>query len=432
MDIKIPFLGDGIDSANVIAVLVAVGDTVEKEQTVAELETDKATAPIPSSAAGKVEKIHIKEGDLVSQGKVVLTLSGAGESESDTSAPAAAQTVAPVAVQAAAPVQQTVQAQAPGSYTYQSSTGAEPPASPSIRKMAKSIGLDLTRIPGSGNGGRITLDDVRAHMTMIQSLAFNPPATAASAVAAPIEKPKKPLPDFSKWGPVRTEKLTSLRQKIANNLADAWNTIPHVTQFDLADITDVMALRKKHNPEYIKLDAKLTITVFVMKALVTALKEFPAFNASLDEESGELIYKEYYHIGVAVDTPNGLIVPVIRDVDKKSLRELSSDLAAIAKKARDRKIGLEDLQGATFTLSNLGGFGVGGFTPIVNHPEVAILGMGGGSKDAVFVDGKVVERLRMPVSLSYDHRVIDGADGARFTKTFINALEQYDEKEIKL
>ena len=439
MDIKVPFLGDGIDSATIIAVLVSPGDTVDVDDTLAEMETDKATAPIPSTAAGTVEAIHVKEGDTVSQGVLVLTLSGAEGSSSESAdagagaAPQAAPAVpsAPAPAQAVAAPPAVSATAAPANYQYQSSTGSPPPTSPSIRKLAQRIGLDLGRIAGSGNGGRIEIEDVQRHMVMLQAKAFAPEAPAQSESKKASVPAVKPLPDFSKFGSVKREAMTSLRQKIASNLHGAWNRIPHVTQFHDADITDLMAMRKKAVPAFEKKKARLTVTVFLLKAIVEALKKHPIFNASYDETTQEIIYKEYYHIGMAVDTDNGLIVPVIRDVDKKSMLELSLELADISERARQRKIGVEDIQGASFTLSNLGGLGVGQFTPIVNHPEVAILGVGRGGLKPVQDGKKVAYRSTMPLSLSYDHRVIDGADGARFIYDLGMALESFDASLLK-
>ena len=434
MEIKIPFLGDGIESANVISVLVSPGDTVEIDDTLAEMETDKATAPVPSTAAGVIESIHLKEGDVVRQGMLVCTLAGGASQTNDpTPEPAAApvampQPASPVVMPA--PGVQTQTTVAPYQFTQVDPSSIA--TSPSIRKIATQIGLDLTRISGTGNGGRITMDDVKQHMATIQSLAFNPPAPAGAPGTSPVEsKPRKPLPDFSKYGEIEVEKLSSLRIKIAEAMDNSWSTIPHVTQFDEADITDLMALRKKYNPKYIEKKARITVTVFILKAIVDALKEFPAFNSTFDDENGKIIYKKHYHVGIAVDTDNGLIVPVIKDVDQKTMLELATELEEIAGRARDRKISLEDVQGATFTVSNLGSLGVGPFTPIVNHPEVAILGLGIGKKRPEFVDGELVERMKMPVSLSYDHRVIDGADGARFTRKIIDGVENFQEKLLK-
>lgn len=422
MEIKLPHLGDGVKTATVLSVMVAVGDTVQKEQTIMELETDKAVAPIPAPVSGVVEKILVKEGSVVSQGTAVMVFKVA-EGSAPASAPVAT-TPAPVSTPA------PVVAVAPvlGSSTYTAQSGSAAPTSPAIREAALRYGIDLTRVAGTGVGGRITTEDVRGYISYLQSVAFSSADVSASVVKGP-----KPLDiDFSKWGPIREETVSSLRQKIGAKMVDAWNTVPHVTQFDEAQIDHVMALRKKYNPVYSEKNARITVTVFVLKAVVAVLKRFPAFNASYDEATGKMIYKDYYHIGVAVDTPSGLIVPVIRDVDKKSLLQLSQELEILAGKARDRKLGLDDIQGGTFTISNLGSLGVGAFTPIVNTPEVAILGLSKGFVKPVYDDKKsLVPVMVMPMSLSYDHRVIDGADGARFMRDLIQEMASFDEKALK-
>ncbi|NBV83328.1 hypothetical protein EBR57_04315, partial [bacterium] len=312
----------------------------------------------------------------------------------------------------------------------ESASGAEPPASPTIRKMAQLFGLDLRRVRGSGHGGRITTTDVQAHISHLQFVAFQSPAPAADpALAAKPATP--PLPDFSKFGPVTIQPVTSLRKKIGQKMSDSWTTVPHVTQFDEADITQLMALRKQYVPAFEKKGIKLSVTVLLLKAVVDALKKFPIFNATYDEANGQVIQKDYFNFGIAVDTDNGLIVPVIRNVDQKSLEELSADLSTIAEKARNRQVSLEDLQGSSFTISNLGSLGVGPFTPIVNTPEVAILGLSKGVTKPVVIDGKIEIRTLLPLSLSYDHRIIDGADGARFTREIIAGIEQFNEEYLK-
>jgi pyruvate dehydrogenase E2 component (dihydrolipoamide acetyltransferase) len=426
MDIKIPNLGDGIDSAVVLSILVSLGDTVSDGDTILELETDKAVAPIPCTGSGKVSAILVKEGDTVRTGVAVISLEGASDTTPAPSLPASINThTSPVAEVIAIPTTQSA------SYTAQ--TNIIPITSPSIKRFAARFGLDLGRVQGTGSGGRITDADVASYVSYLQAAAFqaSSPVQASAATAIPT------LPtlntDFSKFGPVEIKPASSLRKKIAANLRKTWNEVPHVTQFDEADITNIMALRKKYNPKYIKKDAKLTVTVFTLKAIVEALKEFPHFNASFDEAKGDIIYKNYYHLGVAVDTPAGLIVPVIRDVDKKSILEICLEINSIAEKARQRKVSMDDLQGGTFTLSNLGGLGVGAFTPIVNAPEVAILGIGKGNFVPVFdTSGNMKPRLKMPVCLSYDHRIIDGGDGARFTRKVIDILENFDEKLVKI
>ncbi len=431
MDIKLPFLGDGVASATVLSVLVAVGDTVQKDQTILELETDKAVAPIPSPSAGVVTQVLTKVGDTVITGTLVLTLSG-----SDAGAPAAA--VAPVAAAVSAPQpvaaapSTPVVAQAPtgGFGQYTSASGVDAPASPTVRRIAEQTGLDLSRVLGTASGGRITLDDLRQYVSHLQYLAFQKPAEAGASTAK-AQPAAAPLPDFSKWGEIDIKPISSLRKKIGEKMVQNWHAVPHVTQFGEADITDLMTLRKQHVADYEKKGIKLTVTVLILKAVVAALKEHPVFNASFDDIAQSLIYKHYIHLGVAVDTEAGLMVPVIRDVDKKSIAEISEDLNAVAEKARKRQISLEDLQGGSFTVSNLGGLGAGPFTPIVNTPDTAILGLSKGQSRAVFKDGKVVERVILPVSVSYDHRVIDGADGARFMQTLIKTLETFPDSWVK-
>jgi pyruvate dehydrogenase E2 component (dihydrolipoamide acetyltransferase) len=429
MEIKLPHLGDGIDSAVVLSVLVSPGDMVTKDQTILELETDKAVAPIPCPTAGKVTAIHVKSGDTVSMGTLVLSIEGDAASSTATapvvSTPAA---VAPVSVSSGpTPTPSTGPL---GSYTFESASGAEPPASPSIRKMAQLFGLDLRRVRGTGNGGRITTPDVQAHLSHLQFVAFQVPATAP-VTAAPTKAAPPALPDFSKFGSIEIQPVTSLRKKIGQKMSDAWTTVPHVTQFDDADITQLMALRKKYVPEYEKKGIKLSVTVLLLKAVVDALKKFPIFNSTYDEANGQMIMKNYFNFGIAVDTDNGLIVPVIRNVDQKSLETLSADLSTIAEKARTRQVSLEDLQGSSFTISNLGSLGVGPFTPIVNTPEVAILGLSKGVTKPVVIDGKIEIRTLLPLSLSYDHRIIDGADGARFSREIIAGIEQFNEEYLK-
>lgn len=440
MEIRIPRLGEGADNGTVISVFVKEGDKVEKNQTILELENEKAVAPIPSSEAGVVSKVHVKVGDRVSVGQLVLTLAGGAAGASSAPAPAArpaapAPAAAPVPVSAPAPVYAAPAAAvpAPAPFAYQAALGVAPPASPSVRKIARDLGIDLGRVRGSELGGRIVLADLRDYIQYLQAAAFSAPAAAPAA--APSAAPAKPAAesiDFSKWGPVTKKPLTSLRKKIAEKMQESWNAIPHVTQNDEVDVTELMQWTKAYGAEYEKKGAKLTLTALILKACVQALKKYPVFNSSLDEASGELVFKDYYHLGVAVDTEQGLIVPVLRDIDKKSLFEISKELGEIAEKTRQRKVSLEELKGGTFTISNLGGIGGQHFTPIVNRPEVAILGVSRGSLKPVIRNQKLDQRILMPVSLSYDHRVIDGADGARFVREIAKALEGFPESEIKL
>lgn len=418
MDIRLPRLGEGAESGTVVNVFVKEGDAVTKDQTILELENEKAVAPIPSPEAGTVTKVYVKVGDKISVGQAILSLSGGGP------APAVPASEAPKAAPAAeapkaAPTKEAKDTAPAGEAQPQAPRrevpGIPPPASPSVRRVAKELGIDLTQIRGSEHGGRIVMADLRAYVERLQRLTLQPREAAPEI--------KKALPesvDFSKWGSVTTKPLSPLRQKIGEKMKESWTTIPHVTQFDEADITALMALRKKYAPKYEKKGANLTLTSFILKAVVAALKKYPIVNSSLDEKTHEIVFKEYYHLGVAVDTEQGLIVPVLRDVDKKKMLELSLELAQLAEKTRQRKVSLEELKGGTFTVSNLGGIGGGHFTPIINKPEVAILGVGRGKNN------------RLPLALSYDHRVVDGADGARFIRAVVEALENFKDKDVKI
>jgi pyruvate dehydrogenase E2 component (dihydrolipoamide acetyltransferase) len=297
--------------------------------------------------------------------------------------------------------------------------------------VARELGIDLTKVRGSARGGRIVLEDVRAYIQNLQRLAVQTRPAPGPAGAPAASKPVEQI-DFSKWGPVEKKPISLLRQVIARRMTENWNAIPHVTQFDDADITELNALRKKYAPAYEARGARLTLTGFALKAVVAALKKHPIFNSSLDEVAQEIVLKHYFHIGVAVDTEAGLIVPVIRDADKKSLLELSLELESLARKARERKVTGEDLKGGTFTISNQGGIGGAHFTPIVNKPEVAILGLGRGAMKAVVKAAGVQPRLMMPIGLSYDHRVIDGGTAARFTVDLVQAFETFNEADVKI
>ena len=423
MDFKLPMLGEGSDSGVVVALHVKEGDTVAKDQAVLDLENEKAVAAIPSTVDGVITKIHVKEGDKISVGAPIFTCSGGGGAPAaapptPSAKPAPAPTAAP-APAPSAPAAPLTPAPLP--------TGVPPAASPSIRQMASQIGLDLSFVRGSGRGGRIVLDDVRNHIQHLQAAAFGQQPTEAA--------PAKPVPqsiDFSQWGPVRKKSVTPLRGTIARRMAENWNAIPHVTQFEEADITGILALRKQHVKAYEAKGARLTVTSIVLKAVVDTLKKHPVFNSSLDEAAEEVVLKDYFHIGIAVDTENGLIVPVIRDADKKSVFQLSKDLEEVAAKARDRKVTGEDLKGGTFTISNQGGIGGAHFTPIVNKPEVAILGLGKGAQKPVVREGKVEPRTLLPMAISYDHRVIDGGDAARFAVDLVKAIESMNDKDLAL
>jgi pyruvate dehydrogenase E2 component (dihydrolipoamide acetyltransferase) len=429
MDLKLPHLGEGADSGTVVNLFVKEGDQLTKDQAVLELENEKAVATIPATASGTVTKIYVKPGEKISVGQRILALS-------ETGAPAqSAAAENPDRVQARVPEPESAEEafradeREPAQAALESKAGA-PAAAPSLRKLARDLGIDLTKVRGSARGGRIVLEDIRAYIQRLQRLAAQPIAAGPSAAAQP-QKVVAAQIDFSKWGSVIKKPLTPLRQVIARRMEENWNVIPHVTQFDEADITQLNELRKKHAAAYEQKGARLTITSFVLKVVAATLKTHPIFNSSLDEVAQEIVIKEYFHIGIAVDTEAGLIVPVIRDVDKKSMLELSKELDDLAKKARDRKVAAEELKGGTFTISNQGGIGGAHFTPIVNKPEVAILGLGRSAMKPVVRGEKIQPRLMMPLGLSYDHRVIDGGEAARFMVDLVQEFENFKEEYVK-
>jgi pyruvate dehydrogenase E2 component (dihydrolipoamide acetyltransferase) len=401
-------LGDGIKSADVAAIHVAVGDTVSVDQIVMELETDKAVMELQCPYAGKVLKVLVKKGETITPGQAVLSLESSSvpaTGSAPAAKPADTKEAAPVAASTAsrnggdkASIAKAVSAT---SIVMPSGRDLPLPAGPATRRLARELGLNLANIPGTGSGGRITLEDVAR-------------AVSAGASGGGRGLVEPPLPDFAPFGPTDRQAYSKLQKTVANNLSLAWQIIPHVTQHDLADITETEAARKHFVETAPKGIAKVTMTALALKAVVACLKEFPHFNSSYDTAKAELVLKRYYHIGIAVDTPTGLVVPVIRNVDQKSVLQLAAEMTELAAKARDRKLQVSEMQGGTFTITNLGGIGGTSFTPIVNYPEVAILGMSRSQKQLQIRDGEVVERLMLPLSLSYDHRVINGADAARF------------------
>ncbi len=438
MDVRLPRLGEGADSGIVATIFVKEGETVKKDQPILELESEKAVASIPTPVSGTITKIHVKEGDEIKVGTLIFSVAESGaparreteraeptpvEEPAMPSAAAAAPMPAPAVPVAPAPVEVAPSAQVPG---------VPPPASPSIRRIARELGIDLTRIRGSERGGRIVMADLRNYIARLQALAMQQTQAQPQQPAQPPSKPAPVSIDFSKWGSVERTKISQLRRSISTKMVASWTTAPHVTQFENADITDLLALRKKYQKAYEKKKANLTLTPFILKAVVDTLKKHPMFNASIDEAAGEIVYKHYYHIGIAVDTEQGLIVPVIRDVDKKSLLELSLELQDLAERTRQRKVSLEEMQGGTFTISNQGSIGGAHFTPIINTPEVAILGIGRGSLQPVVKGKKIVQRMILPLGLSYDHRLIDGANAARFITDFVQALQSFNEKSVKI
>jgi pyruvate dehydrogenase E2 component (dihydrolipoamide acetyltransferase) len=420
MDVKLPKLGEGADSGVVVNVFVKEGDSIARDQAILELENEKAVASIPSTAAGVVAKIYVKPGDKITVGQRLISLSG-GE-------PASAANVAQASRLPTA-IEDENENEEEDEQVSTVARVAAPVASPSVRKLARELGINLGRVRGSEAGGRIGIGDIRSYIARLQKAVERPRPAVTPAVPA---KPAAEQIDFSQWGPVTKKPVTPLRQVIARRLSESWNTIPHVTQFDEADFTQLNALRKKFAAAYEKKGTKLTLTPFVLKALVETLKKHPIFNSSLDEVANEIVIKEYFHIGIAVDTEQGLIVPVIRDVDKKSMLELVKELEQLAQKGRDRKVTAEELKGGTFTISNQGAIGGAQFTPIVNKPQVAILGLGRGALKPVVRDGKVEVRMMTPLGLSYDHRVIDGGEAARFVVDLVKALEDFKVESVKL
>jgi pyruvate dehydrogenase E2 component (dihydrolipoamide acetyltransferase) len=428
-EVFVPDIGDFKDVA-VAEVLVKPGDTIKPEQSLISIESDKSTMEIPSSDSGVVRDLKVKVGDKVSKGTLMLLLDVAEEAQVATPAPAVsaqpmpATPVAASAVPAPAPVVAPVPAPVPFEPVIESAT-FKPHASPSVRAFARELGVDLTKVKGSAPKGRVSREDVQSFVKGVMQ------GAATSAVPAlgvqgghglPFHIIDWPQVDFAKFGPVETKPLSRIKKLVGANLHRNWVAIPHVTQFDEADITELEAFRKSNSAESEKQGFKLTMLAFMVKACVTVLRQYPQFNASLDKSGDNLVLKKYYHIGVAVDTPEGLVVPVIRDADRKGVYDLARELADISKLARDKKLKPGDMQGGTFSISSLGGIGGTVFTPIINAPEVAILGVSKAVMRPVYKDGQFVPRLVLPLSLSYDHRVIDGADGARFTSTLVSVL----------
>jgi pyruvate dehydrogenase E2 component (dihydrolipoamide acetyltransferase) len=452
-EFKVPELGENVAGGDVAKVLVNVGDTIKRDQPVIELETDKATIEVPSSVAGVVTEIKVKKGDKLAVGAVVLTVDAAGAAAPAAASKAAAAPAPPAAPAAAPAPAQEPKAQEPKAQEHKvlpmpvrsaepaaapapaaaaappvrtERAGAAAPAAPAVRRLAREIGVDINDMQGTGPGGRISLDDVKEHARRILSSVGQ--AGAPGAGATP--RAARPMPDFSKFGEVAREPWSNIRRVTSEHLSYAWTTIPHVTQFDKADITSLEELRKQYKDQVAKAGGNLTVTAMLVRVLAVAVKKFPQFSASIDPERGEIIYKKYVNIGVAVDTDRGLLVPVIRNADQKNITQISVELNQLAEKARDRKLTVEDMSGGSMSISNLGGIGGTAFTPIVNWPEVAILGVSRGAMEPVWragangAEGRFEPRLRLPLSLSYDHRLIDGADAMRFLRFVVDAIEQ--------
>jgi pyruvate dehydrogenase E2 component (dihydrolipoyllysine-residue acetyltransferase) len=489
-EIKLPMLGENVESGVVLTVLVSEGSEVAEGQPVIELETEKATVEVPASASGRVKEISVKEGETIKVGQVILILEeGAGaakaeerkpkpaakleeekrgkaatkpEEEMRATAEAQVEEVKTVAAPSRAPRAETrvkprteeakpraeePKREAPkkeAAPRREEITGKEEPpqgevaeplpaptpekaprpeeareliaAAPSVRRLARELGIDINEVVGSEPGGRVSEEDVRNYA---RSIILNVTRLKPAAVGG-----ARPLPDFSKWGEIERKPMSGIRRKTSELVSEAWQTIPHVTHFDQADITDLEELRQRFGNKAEEAGGKLTITAIALKVVASALKVFPQFNASVDAAAEEIIYKKYCNIGVAVDTDRGLLVPVIRDADKKNILELAVELTDLSEKARNRKIAIEEMQGGSFTITNLGGIGGVNFSPIINSPEVAILGMARAAPQPVFVDGQIAPRLTLPLALSYDHRLIDGADAARFLRWVAEALQQ--------
>ena len=463
-EFKVPELGENVSSGDVLRVLVKVGDTIAKEQPVLELETDKATVEVPSSVAGVVKDVRVKPGDKVTVGSVILTVDEvAGGEAGRAAAPAAAASAAvpaPRATQrpepppppASKPEQKVVSM--PRSSRVEPAPAARPtevpkpvtasvrperatvaPAAPGVRRLAREIGVDINEVQGTGPGGRVGEEDVKEHARRILSGV----GTARSTPGATAV----PLPDFERWGEVERQPMSNIRRTTAQRLSHAWNTVPHVTQFDKADITAMEELRRRYRDQVRQAGGDLTVTAMLVKVLAVAVKRFPQFNASIDPDAEQIIFKKYVNIGVAVDTDRGLLVPVVRNADEKNLTQIAIDVQQLAQKARERKLTLEEMSGGGMTISNLGGIGGTYFTPIVNWPEVAILGVSRGIVEPLWrpatsreatgpgrpdpaggLNGTFEPRQLLPLSLSYDHRVIDGADAMRFLRWVVEAVEQ--------
>jgi pyruvate dehydrogenase E2 component (dihydrolipoyllysine-residue acetyltransferase) len=463
-EFKVPELGENVATGDVTKVLVNVGDTITQEQPVLELETDKATIEVPSSVAGVVKEIRVKRGDKVKVGAVILTVDSNGGSGAAPDAAAAPQQAKPTEQKPAEPKAAEPKAAEPkaaepkpaeptppqpppsqtkvvsmpmrsaeappaavpaGPSPFDSAQGRRTdgraaPASPAVRRLAREIGVDINVVEGSGPGGRISQEDVKEHARRILSSV----GAAGSGAGGVLARPGRQLPDFQKWGAVERQPWSNIRRTTAEHLSYAWTTIPHVTQFDKADVTALEELRQRHKERVAKAGGQLTITAMLVKIVATAIAKFPQFNASIDVDRGEIVLKKYVNVGVAVDTDRGLLVPVIRNADQKNINQIAIEVKQLAERARERKLTLDEMSGGGISISNLGGIGGTYFTPIVNWPEVAILGVSRGTTEPVWKDGSFVPREMLPLSLSYDHRVIDGADAMRFLRWVVEAIEQ--------
>ncbi len=440
-EFKLPELGENIHEGDLVRLMISPGAKVAEGQPVMELETDKAVVEVPSSVTGIVQEVRVKEGDKLKVGQVIFTLEGGTVAQpprprlspvEHVSGQQAARLAFQAAIQAEGKTEEQAlppdQPRAPTPvFTMPTQLGKVAgtehreavPAAPHVRRLARELGVDIYETKGTGPGGRVSEDDVKA-----QAKAMLAAATAAAQAPRAGHFVEPELPDFSKWGKIQRVSMRGVRRKTAEHLSEAWNTIPHVTQHDKADITELEQLRARFAPKAEQAGGKMTVTAIALKVCAAALKVFPQFNASIDMAKEEIIYKQYINIGIAVDTDRGLLVPVLRDVDKKNIVELAAELSQLSKKAREKKLTPEEMEAGSFTITNLGGIGGTGFSPIVNYPEVAILGLSRSSMEPVWMNGKFEPRRVLPLSLSYDHRLIDGADAARFLRWVAEAFEQ--------
>ncbi len=428
---KLPDLGENVESAQVVSIAVSVGDYVQAEQTLLEVETDKAVTDVPAPIGGRILEIAVSVGDQLSVGDIIAKIEEAAPAPDATPAPtdaapadaasadaAPAPAAPPPAQEPAAaappvtpaPAPAAAQAAAAQAVVAPAASDRAVPAAPSVRKFAREIGVDISQVPGSGPAGRISIDDVK-------SFSRRTPAGAGRPAA------RKALPDFGKWGAVERQPMSNVRRKTALQMESGWQA-PHVTLHDRADVTGLEQFRQQYKGVVEKAGGKLTVTAMLLRIVAAALRKFPELNCSLDLSQNEIIYKKYVNIGVAADTSRGLVVPVILQADQKTVTQLSVELTEITERARAGKLSLEEMTGGTFTITNLGGIGIGHFTPIINDPEVAILGIGRSNLEPVYIDGQLQPRLMMPLSLSFDHRIVDGAGGARFLRWIVEATEQ--------
>jgi len=438
-EFKLPELGENIHQGDLVRLMISPGAQISEGQPVIELETDKAVVEVPSSLSGIVKDVLVAQGEKVKVGQVVFTFEPGATSRTPVQQPsradesheherqafqAALQSEGRTEEQALPPDQpRSAVATFSMPLDLDRAAGVEQrgpvPAAPHVRRLARELGVDIHSVPGTGPGGRISEDDVKLYTKLVLAS-----AVSGAGVGATTRLKQLALPDFSKWGKIERVSMRGVRRKTAEHMLEAWTSIPHVTQNDKADITELEQLRTRFGPKAEEAGGKMTVTAIALKVCASALKIFPQFNASIDMEKEEIVYKQFINIGVAVDTDRGLLVPVIRDVDKKNIVELAAELTGLSKKARDKKLAPTDMEGGTFTITNLGGIGGTGFSPIVNYPEVAILGLSRSSMEPVWMNGKFEPRQVLPLSLSYDHRLIDGADAARFLRWIAEAFEQ--------